>query len=125
VGEHQGYARYTIGQRRGLPGGGAEPRYVVAIRPGTREVVIGSADDLAGHAAAIGEVNWLGRPLEEGDTCEVQLRYRAPAVGATVLAAPPGRLELALATPVRAITPGQSAVLYTPEGRLLGGGVLD
>ena len=125
VGEHHGYARYTIGQRRGLPGGSAEPRYVVAIRPESREVVIGSAGDLAGHTAVIGEVNWLGAPLAEGDTCEVQLRYRAPAVGATVLLAEPGRLRLALATPVRAITPGQSAVLYGPGGRLLGGGVLD
>src|SRR5690606_12299503 len=114
-----------IGQRRGLPGGGAEPRYVVAIRPETREVVVGSVDDLAGHTAVIGEVNWLADPLAEGDTCEVQLRYRAPAVGATVVSAGPGRLQLALATPVRAITPGQSAVLYGPDGRLLGGGVLD
>jgi tRNA-uridine 2-sulfurtransferase len=125
VGEHRGYARYTIGQRRGLPGGSTEPRYVVAIRPERREVVVGSADDLAGHTAAIREVNWLGEPLSDGDTCEVQLRYRAPAVGATVIASEPGRLTLALATPVRAITPGQSAVLYGGGGRLLGGGVLD
>ena len=125
VGEHAGYARYTIGQRRGLPGGADEPRYVVEIRPKTREVVVGTADDLAGHAARISEVNWLGDPLATGDRCEVQLRYRAPAVGATVLAAEGTHLELALATPVRAITPGQSAVLYGAGGRLLGGGVLD
>lgn len=125
LGEHQGFARYTIGQRRGLPGGASEPRYVVAIRPETREVVVGSAVELAGHTASIGEVNWLGDPLAAGDTCEVQLRYRAPAVPATVLTAADHRLELALATPVRAITPGQSAVLYGPGGRLLGGGVLD
>ena len=36
IGEHAGFARYTVGQRRGLPGGGSEPRYVVAIRPETR-----------------------------------------------------------------------------------------
>jgi tRNA-specific 2-thiouridylase len=125
VGEHRGYARYTIGQRRGLPGGGGEPRYVVAIRPETREVVIGSTDELAGHTAEIGEVNWLAEPLVEGDGCDVQLRYRAPAVRATVLSAAPGRLRLALDTPVRAITPGQSAALYGAGGRLLGGGVLD
>jgi tRNA-specific 2-thiouridylase len=124
IGEHEGFARYTIGQRRGLPGGAAEPRYVVAIRPETREVVVGSAAELAGHAATVEEVNWLADPLAEGDTCEVQLRYRAPAVPATVVTAGPGRLALALATPVRAITPGQSAVLYDADGRLLGGGVL-
>ncbi len=60
VGEHAGFARYTIGQRRGLPGGFREPMYVVAIRPDTREVVIGPGDELFGHAVALAEVNWLG-----------------------------------------------------------------
>src|SRR6476661_10792337 len=46
VGEHAGFARYTIGQRRGLPGGFPEPMYVVAIRPDTREVVVGPGDEL-------------------------------------------------------------------------------
>ena len=49
IGQHDGYARYTIGQRKGLPGGFAEPRYVVAIRPERREVVIGTAAELGGH----------------------------------------------------------------------------
>src|SRR5881409_1372228 len=48
VGEHAGFARYTIGQRRGLPGGFCEPMYVVAIRPDTREVVIGPGGQLLG-----------------------------------------------------------------------------
>ncbi|HWA15653.1 MAG TPA: tRNA 2-thiouridine(34) synthase MnmA, partial [Gemmatimonadales bacterium] len=46
IGEHDGFARYTIGQRRGLPGGNSAPRYVVAIRPETREVVVGDLDEL-------------------------------------------------------------------------------
>ena len=49
IGEHHGYARYTIGQRKGLPGGAAAARFVVAIHPERREVVVGSADELAGH----------------------------------------------------------------------------
>jgi len=125
IGEHRGFARYTIGQRRGLPGGAAEPRYVVGIRPETREVVVGSVEELAGHRVRLAEVNWLAEPLAEGDTCGVQVRYRAPAVPATVLARDGGVVELALATPVRAITPGQSGVMYSADGRLLGGGVID
>ena len=125
IGEHRGFARYTIGQRRGLPGGAAEPRYVVGIRPETREVVVGSVEELAGHRVRLAEVNWLAEPLAEGDTCGVQVRYRAPAVPATVLARRDGAIELALATPVRAITPGQSGVMYSADGRLLGGGVID
>ena len=123
IGEHQGFARYTVGQRKGLPGGGREPRYVVAIRPGTREVVVGTADDLAGRRVLLEELNWLADPLGVGDACSVQVRYRAPAVSATVLSAGP-TLELALADPVRAIAPGQSGALYGPGGRLLGGGVI-
>ena len=61
-----GYARYTIGQRKGLPGGSAEPRFVVAIRPERREVVIGTAEELAGHRLRLEELNWLADPLDAG-----------------------------------------------------------
>ena len=124
IGEHQGYARYTIGQRKGLPGGFAEPRYVVAIRPERREVVIGTAEELEGHRVRLEELNWLADTPGPGDACEVQVRHRARAVPATVLEADSDALELALATPVRAITPGQSGVLYGAGGRVLGGGVI-
>ena len=124
VGEHSGYARYTIGQRKGLPGGASSPRYVVAIRPERREVVIGGVEDLAGHRVELGEVNWLADPLAPGDRCEVQIRYRARGTPATVLEQTGDRLSLALDTPVRAITPGQSGALYGAGERLLGGGVI-
>ena len=123
IGEHQGYGRYTIGQRKGLPGGFDGPRYVVAIRPERREVVVGSVDDLAGHRVSLEELNWLADPLEPGDRCQVQLRYRARATGALVLDQDSDQLTLALETPVRAITPGQSGVLYQGD-RVLGGGVI-
>jgi tRNA-specific 2-thiouridylase len=123
LGRHPGYARYTVGQRKGLPGGAREPRYVVAIRPEAREVVVGSSEELLGHRVRLEEMNWLTDPLEPGDACETQLRYRARAVPATVIAAEDGALELALAVPVRAIAPGQSGVLYAGS-RVLGGGVI-
>ena len=124
IGEHRGFARYTIGQRRGLPGGFGEARYVVAIRPERREVVVGTAEDLAGHRVLLEEVNWLAEPLSAGDGCRVQIRYRAAAVPATVITAGGDAVELALAEPVRAITPGQSGVLYDAADRLLGGGLI-
>jgi tRNA-uridine 2-sulfurtransferase len=124
VGEHAGYARYTIGQRRGLPGGFAGPRFVVAIRPERREVVIGTVDELAGHRVTLAEVNWLADPLEAEASCEVQIRYRAASVPATVLSADGETVTLGLETPVRAITPGQSGVLYGHDGQVLGGGVI-
>jgi len=124
IGEHQGFARYTIGQRKGLPGGSGRARYVVAIRPERREVVIGTAEELAGHRLRLEEINWLADPLQPGAPCAVQIRYRACAVPATVMDVGQGTLELALQTAVRAITPGQSGVLYGEGERVLGGGII-
>jgi len=125
LGEHAGFARYTIGQRRGLPGGFPEPMFVIDIRPETREVVVGRGADLFRHDVSLGEVNWLTDPLAPGAAVWVQCRYRARAVPGTVDALTPDGLHLRLAEPVRAITPGQSGVLYDEDGRLLGGGVID
>lgn len=124
IGQHDGYARYTIGQRKGLPGGFADPRFVVAIHPDRREVVIGTADELEGHRVRLEELNWLSAPLTPGDGCEIQIRYRARAVPCTVLSLDECGIDLALPQPVRAITPGQSGVLYGAGGRVLGGGVI-
>ncbi len=66
LGTHRGYARYTIGQRKGLPGGFAEPMYVVKIVPEERAVIIGTAPELFSHRAAIEDVNWLAGPLGVG-----------------------------------------------------------
>ena len=124
IGEHRGFARYTIGQRRGLPGGFAQPIYVVAIRPEDRTVVVGPIEALDGHQVSLEEVNWLADPLTEGDGCLVQIRYRSRAVPATVSGTASGGLHLLLSEPARAITPGQSGVLYSAAGRVLGGGVI-
>lgn len=124
IGEHDGFARYTIGQRKGLPGGRALPLFVVGIRPDTREVVVGGADDLLGHAVTLEETNWLSEPLAAGDRCLAQLRYRADAVPAIVREIGPNTITLDLLTPVRAIAPGQSGVLYNDATRVLGGGVI-
>jgi tRNA-specific 2-thiouridylase len=122
VGEHAGFARYTVGQRKGLPGGRGEPLYVLGIRPDRREVVVGTEAELAGHDLVLEEVNWLADPLERGDRCEVQVRYRARALPAEVVGVGPA-LSLRLLEPARAISPGQSGVLYRGE-RVLGGGVI-
>jgi tRNA-uridine 2-sulfurtransferase len=124
IGEHSGYGRFTVGQRKGLPGGSAAARYVVAINPERREVVVGGVEDLAGHSLVLEELNWLAEPLAPGDRCEVQIRYRARGASATVMETGPDRLTLALEDPVRAITPGQSGVLYYAGARVLGGGVI-
>jgi tRNA-specific 2-thiouridylase len=125
IGEHRGFARFTVGQRRGLPGGFAEPMFVIAIAPEERAVIVGTADELLGRRVVLEEVNWLAEPLAPGASCEVQVRYRAPAVPARVaeVASDGQALTLDLTEPVRAISPGQSGVLYD-RTRVLGGGVI-
>jgi tRNA-specific 2-thiouridylase len=124
IGQHRGYARYTVGQRKRLPGGGGGPRYVVAIRPERREVVVGGVEDLASHDVRLDEVNWLTDPLEPGQECAVQIRYRSRAVPGTVVHRDQHAVTLRLHTPARAVSPGQSGVLYTTRGQLLGGGII-
>jgi tRNA-specific 2-thiouridylase len=124
VGTHEGYARYTVGQRRGLPGGFGEPMYVVAIHPETRAVVIGPREQLLGRGVVARELNWLAEPVGPGARVSVQVRHRSSAVAAEVLRVEGGEIELALDEPVAAITPGQSLVVYDGS-RVLGGGIIE
>ncbi|MDQ3674039.1 MAG: tRNA 2-thiouridine(34) synthase MnmA [Gemmatimonadota bacterium] len=124
VGEHNGFARYTIGQRRGVPGGFATPMYVVAIRPEDRAVVIGTREELLGSGLVATELNWLASAPLPGATISIRVRHRAPLVAAQIVRLDGDAIELSLDQPVAAITPGQSLVLYDGE-RVLGGGVID
>ena len=124
IGEHQGYARFTIGQRRGLPGGFREPMYVVDIRPSDRAVVIGPREELLGRGVVAREVNWLVDPPPLGARVEVQVRHRARPAVAEIVRLDGDEIELALDEPVAAITPGQSLVLYD-GARVLGGGLIE
>ncbi|HKT09582.1 MAG TPA: tRNA 2-thiouridine(34) synthase MnmA [Gemmatimonadaceae bacterium] len=124
LGEHDGYARFTVGQRRGLPGGAREPIYVIAIRPDTREVVIGPRTELLGRGVIARDVNWLvDAPPAVGAHVQVQVRHRAPAAPAEIVRLDAGEIELALDEPVAAITPGQSLVMFDGD-RVLGGGLI-
>ena len=126
VGEHEGFARFTVGQRRGLPGGFAEPMFVVEIR--ARDARGG--DRPARRAArprrrgARGELARRRRPTvgRRASRCRSGIA-RAPARGVLVRV-DDDEIELALDEPVSAITPGQSLVLYDGE-RVLGGGVIE
>jgi tRNA-uridine 2-sulfurtransferase len=124
VGEHDGFARFTVGQRRGLPGGFREPMFVVEIRPDTRAVVIGPRSELLGKGVVAREVNWLVDPPAPGSELEVQIRHRARPARGTLVQLGDDEVEIAFEEAVSAITPGQSMVLYD-GGRVLGGGVIE
>lgn len=124
VGEHSGFARYTIGQRKGLPGGFAQPMFVVDIIASERAVVIGPREALLGRGLEARELNWLATPPSVGARVQVQVRNRARAVSATVVRIDADAIELALEEAVSAITPGQSLVLFDGV-HVLGGGVIE
>jgi tRNA-specific 2-thiouridylase len=124
IGEHNGFARYTIGQRRGVPGGFASPMYVIAIRPEERAVVIGSRHELLGSGIVAREVNWLVDAPGVGEHVCVRVRHRAPLARAEIVRLDDDEIEVALDEPVAAITPGQSVVFYDRQ-RVLGGGFIE
>ena len=125
LGEHAGYARYTVGQRRGLPGGFREPMFVVEIRPDTGAVVIGPREELLGRGVVAREVNWLVSPVPEvGDAVDVQIRHHAQPARGTLVRIEADEVEIALAANVSAISPGQSVVIYSGTC-VLGGGVIE
>jgi hypothetical protein len=107
VGEHGGYARYTVGQRKGLGGGRGRALYVLGVRPATNEVVVGEHDELFRDEVAIRDLNWLAAAPEPGERLRIQLRHRARAVAGDVLRVDDGRSSSSwAATPQRAVTPG-------------------
>jgi tRNA-specific 2-thiouridylase len=59
IGQHDGIELFTIGQRKGLPGGSPRPRYVVDLDPKTNRVIVGDADDLVVDEFEIDRVNWI------------------------------------------------------------------
>jgi tRNA-specific 2-thiouridylase len=124
IGEHGGFARYTIGQRRGLPGGFRQPMFVVGIRPEDRAVIIGPRDELLGSGIVARELNWLAETPAVGMSVAVRVRHRAAPARAEIVRLSGGEIELALDEPVSSITPGQSLVLYD-DRRVLGGGIIE
>jgi tRNA-specific 2-thiouridylase len=121
LGVHDGYARYTVGQRKGLGGGHGQRLYVLGSRPQTRDVVVGSWEELHRREMTVGELNWLAEPPPVGEEVEVQIRHRHAAAPAQVERLAGDGIELKLREAQRAVAPGQSAVIFQGDV-VLGGG---
>lgn len=128
VGEHDGAIFYTIGQRHGLQVGGGLPFYVVGKDMAQNEVYVTTNlqdSRLWRKDLQLTDLHWINEPPEKGKTYHVRLRYRAPLVACKIHLkdSPLGGATISLSEEVRAITPGQSAVIYE-DSRVVGGGIV-
>ena len=121
LGAHDGFHRYTIGQRRGIGVPGTSRRYVVGLEPAANRVVVGPREHALHRRLGLREVNWLASWDAAPIHAEVQIRSRHEAAPATVTLGAGGRAEVEFDEPVLAPAPGQAAVCYAGE-RVLGGG---
>jgi tRNA-specific 2-thiouridylase len=106
LGSHQGHWRYTPGQRRGLGIAGERPLYALATSAATNTVVVGPRESLARTS-----VTARGRLYVPVERVAAKVRYRSPAVEATVVATARG-FRLDLDEPAYGVAAGQTAVLY-------------
>jgi len=133
LGRHEGITRFTIGQRRGLGIGAAEPNtdplFVVGLDPARKRVIVGPREALLTRTLALRDVNWLGdSPLEalpaEGLDILAKVRSTRPPVPGRVFIHE-GRVQVELENGEEGVSPGQACVFYGMENegsRVLGGG---
>jgi len=122
VAEHKGIEMFTIGQRKGLPGGSPRPRYVVDIDPSTRRVFVGDAEDLLVEEFEIDRINWSSREAtDERLAVTVKIRYNHPGTTATLIPLDGDSALVRLNEPQKAGTPVQAAVCYEGDVVIAGG----
>lgn len=119
IGEHDGTAYYTIGQRHGLnitTGGGP---YYVAHKEGNTLYV--ARERIVNDELRIENINWINDPKEFPLRASIQVRYRSPAVLATI-SNHNSSCIINTSRPMESVAPGQSAVIYSGQ-EVLGGGI--
>ena len=122
VGAHDGVAGYTIGQRKGIGAFGGK-RFVTEIDPEFNVITIGGEEDLLAQRLWTETPSWVdGRPPADEFDAMVKVRYKSPPAAARVRLAD-GSLDIEFERPLRAVTPGQAAVLYDGD-RVIGGATI-
>jgi tRNA-specific 2-thiouridylase len=125
LGEHQGLAFYTIGQRKGLGIASPQPYYVQTKDIRQNALIVCRKEELGHRMLTAQHVNWIsGQPLQSPARLQVKIRYKAQEAWALVTPLEDGRVEATFDAPLRDITPGQAAVFYQ-EDFCLGGGLIE
>ena len=121
LGSHEGYEHFTVGQRKGLGLAFGEPRFVIEIRPGSRQVVLGHREDLATTVISAVDCNWLADRPTSRMTCAVKVRYRQTSEPCVIAPGENNSVTVYPAQPIFGVAPGKAAVFYDGD-RVLGGG---
>ncbi|MEO8377769.1 MAG: tRNA 2-thiouridine(34) synthase MnmA, partial [Candidatus Sumerlaeota bacterium] len=123
LGEHEGIAFYTVGQRKGLGIATGEPMYVVTIDAQQNNVIVGPREAVQFDSLIATDINWMGiAGLNEPRRAFVQIRHRHKAQAATLHPQSNGDVRVDFEEPAIAVAPGQATVFYDDEMRVLGGG---
>lgn len=124
LGQHQGYWRHTVGQRRGLGVAAEAPLYVIRVDAAANTLWVGPESALLGHQLIARELSWVETPPTGPLVCAARIRSRSSEAEALVIPLPDGRAKVAFAEPQRAMAPGQAVVFYRDD-QVLGGGWID
>ncbi len=121
-GKHEGIHNFTVGQRKGLGLASPSPLYVIAIDSNSKQVTVGPEHSLLRTTLRAQKLNWISIPAFEGEMrVQVKIRHRHEPAWAILRPTGADEIEARFDEPVRAITPGQSAVFYDGD-EVVGGG---
>ncbi len=124
LGRHKGITHYTIGQRKGLGIALGHPAFVTAIRPETNEVVLGTNEDCFCRSLVANEINMVSEAEFSPDkTYVAKIRYGGAETPCRISVEGEDTIRVLFEKPVRAVTPGQSVVVYD-DAMVVGGGMI-
>ena len=125
MGEHKGIIKYTIGQRKGLGLALKKPAYVCALDVENNRAILGDNGDLFKRDMTASEFNWIAMDVPSSDIrASARIRYRHHEAPARIIPLGADRVKIEFDEPQRAMTRGQSVVVYDGE-YVIGGGIID
>lgn len=124
LGQHDGIAFYTPGQRRGLGVATGRRLYVQQVRPASNTVILGPEQSLHRQECTVSDLNVFASHLLDGPTeVLVKVRYATPPTLAILSPLTASTIRVQFRDAQRALSPGQSAVFYEGD-HVLGGGII-
>ena len=125
LGEHNGLAFYTIGQRKGLGLSSPVPLYVIEKDIQNNQIIVGPMEELGRSELSAGAVNWVTGDVPDSPFAgEIKIRYQASNSTGVVTPIDSDKFNIAFDQPLRDITPGQAAVVYQGE-EVIANGIIE